>query len=194
MSEVVKLDGFVPREYQLDVWDALEKKGYRKLLLLWARRAGKDITAWNLAIRQCLDKVCVVYYALPTYNHARRVIWEGIAIDGKKFLDFCPKELVAGFNASQLKITFTNGSILCLIGAASFDNNTIGTNVYGLVLSEAALMDNLDDVWGFFRPIIAANGGWILIQSTPSWPQRIQIYARHCFRKFRLVCFPSYCL
>lgn len=163
----IALDAFVPRPYQLKVWNALEVDGYRKIMLLWSRRSGKDITAWNLAIRQCLSKICIVYYALPTYNHARRVIWEGIGVDSKKFLDYCPKEFVSGINASQLKITFTNGSILCLIGAASFDNNTVGTNVYGLVISEAALIDNLDKVWSFFRPIIAYNGGWVLVQSTP---------------------------
>jgi hypothetical protein len=149
------------------VIDAIFVSGYRKTLLLWSRRAGKDICAWNIAIRQCLEKVCIVYYCLPTYNQARRVIWEGIALNGKSFLSFIPKELIAGLNASQLKVTFTNGSILCLIGASSFDNSTVGTNVYLLVISEAALMPNLDKVWDFFRPIIAYNGGSVIIVSTP---------------------------
>lgn len=167
MSKIVQLNDFQPRPYQEEIFQQIFGEGKRRILLLWSRRAGKDICAWNIAIYQCLTKVCVVYYALPTYTHARRVIWEGIGVDQKKFIDYCPKEFVAGYNASQLKITFTNGSILCLIGAASFDSNTIGTNVYMLILSEAALMDNLDKVWSFFRPIIAYNGGIVLVQSTP---------------------------
>ena len=166
-EKVTVLDSFVPRWYQRDVYKALEQDGFRKILLLWPRRGGKDITAWNLAIRQCLTKVCVVYYALPTFAHARRVIFEGIAIDGKKFLEFCPKELVSSINSAELKVTFFNGSILRLIGANSYDSAIVGTNIYGLVISEGALMDDLDSIYAFFRPIIAANGGWVIIQSTP---------------------------
>ncbi len=37
----VKLDKFKPRPFQLPLCDALENKGYRKLLAVWPRRAGK---------------------------------------------------------------------------------------------------------------------------------------------------------
>jgi len=163
----ITLDGYIPRWYQRKVFKALEEDGYRKFLLVWSRRSGKDFTAWQLAIRQCLTKVCAVYYALPTLKHARAVIWEGIALDSRSFLSYIPKECIKNLNGSELSIKFTNGSILRLIGANRFDNIVIGTNVYGLFLSEAAKMDNIESIIDFFRPIIALNGGFIFLQSTP---------------------------
>ena len=52
----VTLDRFVPREYQAPLLDAIELKGYRRALLIWPRRAGKDIAAFNLAIRAAMRK------------------------------------------------------------------------------------------------------------------------------------------
>jgi phage terminase large subunit len=166
VNNILVLDKFTPRPYQLKIYRALESDGYKKILCLWPRRAGKDICAWNLAIRQCLLKTCLIFYALPTYSQARKTIFDAIAIDGTKFLDFCPKELVESINSSEMKIRFTNGSILQLIGADSYDTSLVGANPYGIILSEAALMD-LENVYAFARPILAANNGWILILSTP---------------------------
>lgn len=160
---------FQPREYQKELWDAVTNQDtYKrhKFLAILPRRAGKDITAWNLAIRQCLLKPCMVMYALPTYSQARKCIFDAIAIDGRKFLDFCPKRSVAKINIQEMKIQFTNGSILQLIGADAYNTSLVGTNPFAIIISEAALCD-LANVYAFARPILAANGGWILILSTP---------------------------
>ena len=58
----IKLNNFVLRKYQIPIADALENKGYKKILAILPRRAGKDITAWNLSIRQCVKKACIVLY------------------------------------------------------------------------------------------------------------------------------------
>lgn len=171
VEEKIILNRFQLRWYQSPIWDAIENKGYRKVLAVLPRRAGKDITAWNLAIRQCLKKVCLVFYALPTYSQGRKAIWDAIALDSNtevptKFLDFIPQSMVASINQQEMKVRFKNGSILQVIGADTYDQSLVGTNCYGLVLSEAALMD-LDNVYAFARPILAANGGWCLILSTP---------------------------
>lgn len=83
--------------------------------------SGKDITAWSLSIRQCLEKVCIVYYIFPTYSQAKKVIWNSITNDGRQFTDFIPKEAIASKNSQEMKITFTNGSILQLIGSDNID-------------------------------------------------------------------------
>jgi hypothetical protein len=163
MNEI-KLNRFVPRFYQVPILEAIEKKGYKRVLAILPRRAGKDITAWNLCIRQCLSKVCVVYYCLPTYSHARKVIWDSITNTGDRFLDYIPKELVASMNSQELKIRFVNGSLLQLVGSDNFDG-LVGTNPYGIVFSEYALSDKR--AYEYLRPILVANDGWAVFQSTP---------------------------
>ncbi len=128
------------------------------------RRAGKDITAWNLAIRQCIKKRCIVFYIFPTYAQAKKVIWDSITNDGKSFHDFIPKELIKSKNSQEMKITFTNGSILQLIGSDNIDS-IVGTNPYACIFSEYAIQD--PRAYQFIRPILAANDGWALFISTP---------------------------
>lgn len=159
------LDRFECRWYQRPLWDAIENKGYRKVLAILPRRAGKDITAWNLCIRQCLKKTCLVYYVLPTYSQARKCIFDAIAIDGTKFLDYIPPQVVAGINQQEMKIRFKNDSILQLIGGDSFETSLVGTNPFAIVFSEYARMT--EKAFQFARPILAANGGWCMMLSTP---------------------------
>ena len=162
----IHLDKFQPRLYQEPVMDAIFNKGYRKVLAVLPRRAGKDMTAWNCAIRQCLMKTCQVYYLLPTQKHAKKVIWDGITIDSDKFLDYIPKQVLAGINSTEMKITFKNGSILQLVGANNFDSIR-GTNPYAVVLSEYAYMKDGVSIMDVVSPILGVNGGWLLIVSTP---------------------------
>lgn len=161
----IDLNLFIPRWYQAEIWDAIENKGYHKVLAILPRRSGKDITAWNLAIRQCLRKICQVYYCLPTYSQAKKAIFDAISIDSVKFLDFIPKEVIESINTQEQKIRFTNGSILQCVGADSYNTSLVGTNPFGIVLSEFSLMSS--EVYSFVRPIIAANRGWVCILSTP---------------------------
>lgn len=160
----VKLDQFVPRGYQLPMMDAIFNKGYKRVLAILPRRAGKDITAFNIAIRQCIIKPCVVYYVFPTYSQAKKVIWDSMTNDGGRILDFVPDELVASKNSQEMKIRFTNGSLLQLVGSDNFDS-LMGTNPQGVVFSEYALQD--PRAYQFIRPILTANQGWALFISTP---------------------------
>ena len=135
------------------------------MLYIAARRAGKDIMFWNLAIRQCLKRTCLVFYVLPTYSQGRKAIWDAIAIDGTKFLEYVPPEVVAAINQAEMKIRFINGSILQVIGGDTYDTSLVGTNPYAVILSEYSLMP--PDIFSFIRPILAANGGWCAIVGTP---------------------------
>lgn len=67
----LKLTRFVPRPYQEAAMYAIEKQGYKKLLLNFHRRAGKDVVAFNIMIRSALNKVGLYLYCLPTYNQGR---------------------------------------------------------------------------------------------------------------------------
>jgi hypothetical protein len=158
------LNSFVPRDYQIPVCDALENKGYKKIMAIMPRRAGKDIVAWNLAIRQCVKRTCIIYYIFPTYSQAKKVIWDSVTNDGMKFTDFIPDELIKSKNSQELKVTFVNDSILQLIGSDNI-NSLVGTNPYGCVFSEYAIQD--PKAYQFIRPILAANEGWALFISTP---------------------------
>lgn len=161
----VALDRFSLRWYQEPVFDAIENGTHKRVLYVAPRRAGKDMLGWNLAIRQCIKKICLVFYVLPTYSQGRRAIFDAITIDGDKFIDFAPPQLVEAINQSDMKIRFKNGSILQVIGGDTYDNSLVGTNPYAVILSEYSLMP--PDIFSFIRPILAANGGWCLIVGTP---------------------------
>lgn len=161
----VDLDKFSLRWYQSDIWDTIEEQQSKRVLYIASRRAGKDILFWNLAIRQCIKRVCLVFYVLPTYSQGRKAIFDAIAIDGTKFIDYLPRVLVESINQAEMKIRFKNGSILQIIGGDTYDTSLVGTNPYAVILSEYSLMP--PDIFSFIRPILAANGGWCAVVGTP---------------------------
>ena len=163
-EEAVKLNKFVPRTYQLPILDAIENKGYKRVIAIMPRRAGKDVTAFNLCIRACVRKPCVIYYIFPTYAQAKKVIWDSVTNSGERILDYIPDSLVDSKNGQEMKIRFKNGSLLQLVGSDNYDS-LMGTNPQGVVFSEYALQD--PRAYQFIRPILAANDGWALFISTP---------------------------
>lgn len=165
VEEQITLDKFHLRNYQEPIFDAIENKGYRKVLVILPRRAGKDITLWNLAIRQCLRKVCLVHYVLPTYGQANRAIFSAISSTGDRFIDFIPPKLIKSINASEMKIVFKNNSVLQCVAGDSHNTSIRGTNPYMVILSEYAYMDA--DVYNTVSPILAGNGGIVIMASTP---------------------------
>ena len=160
----IKLNKFKPRPYQLPVMDAIINKGFRRVVAILPRRAGKDMVAWNLCIRECLTKVCVIYYIFPTYAQAKKVIWDSITNTGERILDYIPDEVVESKNSQEMKVRFKNGSLLQLVGSDNYDG-LVGTNPQGVVFSEYALQD--PRAYQFIRPILTANDGWALFISTP---------------------------
>lgn len=158
------LDSFEPRDYQIDLINALEEDEYRKIIVLFPRRAGKDITCLNIMIRQMLLRPLVYYYIFPTYTQAKKAIWDSITNDGIKMMDYFPKDLIDSKNNQEMKITLKNGSLFQLIGSENY-NQLMGTNPYGVIYSEYALQN--PKAREFISPILAANGGWEIIQSTP---------------------------
>jgi phage terminase large subunit len=128
------------------------------------RRSGKDVCAFNIIVRAALRRVAVYYYIFPTYSQAKKVIWNSITNEGKRFLDYIPPTLIASENSQEMRVVLTNGSIIQLVGSDNVDS-LVGTNPYGIVFSEYALQD--PRAYHFLRPVIVANGGFMIFISTP---------------------------
>lgn len=166
VEDRIILDRFQLRWYQTELWQSVRESNHRNILALFCRRAGKDLTCWNLAIWQCIEETCLVYYIFPTRDAAKRAIWDAITNDGTKFMDYLPMELVESINQTELKIVFKNGSCLQLMGALKYDRIR-GTNPKMVILSEYAYMEHAVEIYDVIRPILAANGGKCIIITTP---------------------------
>lgn len=154
------------RPYQEPIFDAIFNRGIKRMVVVLPRRAGKDYTLWNAAIRWCLMKPTTVYYVGDNYGSVRKFIWDAIGNDGKKFTDCVPPRLVMKKNESEMKIVFKNNSILQCIGGESHATSMRGTNPTMVILSEFAYYKDptvLDTV----TPILAANNGVLVLASTP---------------------------
>lgn len=164
LTTKIHLNKFKLRPYQLPFYDAIENKGYKRALLIWPRRAGKDVAVFNLCIRYAMRKVCVIYYIFPTYAQGKKVIFDSITNDGTRILDYIPPEIIESKNTQELKIRFKNGSLLQVVGSDNYDS-LMGTNPQLCVFSEYALQD--PRAYQYIRPILTANDGTAIFLSTP---------------------------
>lgn len=163
MTEITLPHQFLPRSYQFPVFEAFDS-GFKRGVLIWHRRSGKDLCAINLAAKKAFERVGTYYHILPFYNQGRKAIWDGIDRDGIPFLDHFPKELIRARNEQEMRIEFKNGSAWQVIGSDKIDA-VVGTNPIGVVFSEYSLQK--PDAWELIRPILAENGGWALFVYTP---------------------------
>jgi phage terminase large subunit len=164
MNKEISLNKFKPRPYQLKLIKAFEQEKYKRLLVIWPRRAGKDFTSFNILLRAALKRVATYYIVLPTFSQGRRVIWDAITNDGERFMDFIPKELIQKTNEQQMKITLINSSVIQIVGSDNYDA-LVGVNLGGAIFSEYALQDPRG--YQFLRPVLTANEGWAIFISTP---------------------------
>ncbi len=160
----LKLSRFKLREYQLPILTAIEHYGYRRVVAIMPRRAGKDMTGWYLAIRACLRKPIVCFYIFPTYAQGKKILWDSLMNDGSRILDLIPEELIESKNSQEMKIRFKNGSLIQIVGSDNVDS-LVGTNPKLAIFSEYALQD--PRAFQFIRPILTANDGVALFLSTP---------------------------
>lgn len=151
-----------PRPYQLDLLKAMDS-GYKRAVVVWSRRAGKDVTLWNLIIKKALETRGLYYYFFPEYSQGRKAVWDAIRRDGVSFLDMIPEEL-AKRNNNEMKLKLINGSIIQIVGTDKF-NSIRGTNPIGCVFSEFAFQN--PEAWAVVRPILRENEGWAVFNSTP---------------------------
>ncbi len=156
---------FIPREYQLPLFEAMDSGRYSRYFLRWCRRAGKDKSCVNATIKKMLERVGAYFYLFPSYAQGRKAMWEGRDRDGFALIDHFPAELIKSVNKNEMKIELINGSIFRVIGTDNYDS-VRGTNVIGVVFSEYAYQDS--GAWDVIRPILAENGGWAIFNSTPN--------------------------
>ena len=165
MADIEVEISYTPRAYQAEMENALFS-GYKRICCIWHRRAGKDMACWNLIINEALKKIGTYYYILPTGKQARRIVWDGIAENSKRFLDYIPRQLIDGnLNNTEMKVWLKNGSLIQLIGSDNYDS-LAGTNPIGVIFSEYSLQD--PSGWELIiSPILLKNGGWAIFNGTP---------------------------
>jgi len=156
---------YEPRGYQLKAWGALEH-GARRAVLVWHRRAGKDLMLLNRTIvAATTERTGVYWHVFPTAKQGRKIIWDGVTKDGRPFLDYWPRDLISERNATEMKLKLLNGSVWQVVGSDNYNDALIGGNPCGLVMSEYALQN--PSCWNYLRPILAENEGWAAFAFTP---------------------------
>lgn len=152
---------YTPRRYQVQFYNCLAD-GFKRALAIWHRRAGKDLSALNLTIKESLKRIGPYFYFFPTYAQGKKTIWDGFTTEGLTFKSYFPPG--TNFNETELKADLPWGSYIQIIGTDKFDR-IVGPNPVGCVFSEFALQD--PRAWDIIRPILAENKGWALFLYTP---------------------------
>jgi phage terminase large subunit len=164
MDSDIVIPNFTPRYYQLDFFRAMDN-GCKRAVLIWHRRAGKEVACFNFMVKQAWwHRVGTYVYFFPTSTLGRRILWDGRNKEGKRFIDYIPQAIMEGPpNSNEMKVRLRNGSIIQIIGSDQILN--VGINPVGCVFSEFSLQD--PHTWAFTRPILRENGGWAVFNYTP---------------------------
>lgn len=140
--------------------------GIKRACLVWHRRSGKDLSALNFTTTAMAQRIGTYFHCFPEYNQGRKVLWDGMDAQGKKFTDHIPKSLRKSTNNTEMKIELLTGSVWQIIGADNYDS-VVGANPVGIVFSEWAISDKYPQAWDYFRPMLVENGGWAIFIYTP---------------------------
>lgn len=154
-----------PRPYQAEGIRALEM-GAKFAVWCWSRRGGKDLTAFCYGIKKAVENPMNVVIVWPTKKQGYDNFWTAVDNDGTPILDRIPKGLIAKKSSTKddMSITLINGSTITLLGATDPDALR-GANGKLYILSE--FVDLPQGLLGVIRPVVAVNGGQIIVQSTP---------------------------
>ena len=155
---------FEPRPYQVPSFKA-RANGMKRGLCIWPRRHGKDLHFLTLMAGEALKRKGLYNYYWPTFSLGKKTIWKGMDREGKPFIDYIPKDLVADKNETELRLELSNGSIIQIIGTDNINQNVVGINPVGCGFSEYPLQNPM--AWELTRPILKENGGWAWFLYTP---------------------------
>ena len=153
-----------PRPYQTPLWDAIANKGIKHACYCWHRRAGKDLFGLNFLIFSAYRTVGTYWHVFPTYKQGKRAIWQETTLDGVRYLDYIPADLITHKNEQEMKITFKNGSVYQIIGAED-PSSLRGSGIKGCILSEYSEQNPASR--RVIQPMLLASDGWELINFTP---------------------------
>lgn len=154
---------FKPRPYQIKALQALDA-GAVMNIWCWARRGGKDFTAFGYGVKKMVEYPCNVVLVFPTKEQGKNSFWENIENDGFKTIEHIPPNLIARQDNNNMRIILKNGSTFQILGSSDPDALR-GANGKLYIFSE--FVDIPGDALDVIRPILAVNGGQAIIQSTP---------------------------
>jgi len=158
-------NNWVPRGYQREAWNYLERGG-KHAELIWARRSGKDEVALHRTAVAAFERIGCYWHMLPMAAQARKAIWNAVnPRSGKKRIDEAfPEAIRRKKNDQEMYIEFINGSTWQVLGSDNY-NAMVGAPPVGIVYSEWALSNPAAKA--YLRPIIAENNGWQIFITTP---------------------------
>jgi hypothetical protein len=154
---------FDPRIYQREALAALDR-GVKLAIWCWARRGGKDFTAFGYAVKKMVEKPMNVVLVFPTKEQGKNSFWENVENDGFRTIEHIPKSLIARMDNNNMRLTLKNGSTFQIMGATDPDALR-GANAKLYIFSEFVDIDSA--AYDVIVPVVEANGGQVIIQSTP---------------------------
>ena len=155
---------YEPWAHQLGAFNALLDDRANRIITVWHRRAGKDLTAFNALWIKALRKRANYGYFFPYAKQGRAALWHGITNDGISFRQYIPAELVVDEHDTEMRIVLVNGSTIQFVGTDNIDSK-MGFNFYGVVMSEYPLQNPI--AWKLIEPILKLNGGFAWFPYTP---------------------------
>ncbi len=163
---IFPLIDFLP--HQVEPWDKCINDDIKRAILIWHRRAGKDVFCFNVIVEKAIEKTGLYWYIFPSAVQARKSFWEAfIEVNGMqiRYPDLIPTEVIAKRSESEMKIELINGSIIRILGADNPDSLR-GANPNGVVISEYS--QQKPSLWdSIIEPILIRNDGWCIFNSTP---------------------------
>lgn len=154
---------FDPRWYQAEAIRALES-GVRTAFWCWARRAGKDFTAFGYGVKSMVEQPMNVVLVFPKKEQGKNAFWDNVENDGFKTIEHIPRSLIARQDNTEMKTTLLNGSTFQVLGAGDADALR-GANGKLYIWSE--FVDIPKAARDVVKPILRNNGGQEIVQSTP---------------------------
>lgn len=156
---------FTPRNYQLDLFRAMDS-GKKRAILRWHRRAGKDKACWCYLIKEAARIAGNYFYVFPTKTMARQALWENIDSSGFKLLQHIPKEFIKRISNQEMLVELINGSTIRVLGYDKDPDSIRGIACKGAVFSEFAFSD--PESYKTMIPALRESDGWTIFNSTPN--------------------------
>jgi hypothetical protein len=149
----------------MGLWLAMIDDKKKRAIYVWHRRAGKDLLALNRILYSAMfEAVGTYWHIFPSYAQGAKSVWQETNSEGRKYIDYIPKSLIAKKNEKELKITLKNGSIYQIVGSDNPDSLR-GAGIKGAVFSEYAEQD--PRAWATIQPMLLENNGWAMFNFTP---------------------------
>ena len=117
---------WAPRPYQMKAWEALVHGGVRRAVLVWHRRAGKDLLLLNATALAAMHRAGAYWHIFPTAKQGRKILWDGVTRQGRPFLDHWPRDFIASRSEADMRLKLTNGSVWQVVGSDNF-HEALGT-------------------------------------------------------------------